>query len=332
METQQLIIKKYKPIYFNDFYIDDDQYGNNILAVLQQMILIDDIPLLLIGNSASGKTRILYAIIQEYYIGKTKEEINKNILFLNTLKEQGIHYYRDEVKTFCQGYSTIKKRKKMLIVDDIDFIGEQGQQIFRNYIEKYSRNVYFIASCTNKHKIIESLQSRFTMLKLPIVNKNKMNFIFEKIKQEEGLNIDEDAKNYIIQVSNNSIQVLMNYMEKFKLLNINIDLTIANQLCTNINYHIFEQYTLYLKNNELITAIHFINELCDKGYSVMDILDSYFHFVKNTILLSENEKYDFIEIICKYIHNFYNIHEDEIELAFFTNNLISCITSHNLNS
>lgn len=329
MEIQPLIIKKYKPIYLNDFYMNDNQDGYNIISLLKQMIQIDDIPLLLIGNSACGKTRILHAMIQEYYLGKTKEEINNNTLFLNTLKEQGIHYYRDEVKTFCQGYSSIPKRKKMLIFDDIDFIGEQGQQIFRNYIEKYSKNVYFISSCTNKHKIIESLQSKFTMLKLPIIDKTKMNFIFDKIKQGEDLQINEDAKNFIIQVSNNNIQILMNYMEKFKLLDINIDLNLANQLCTNISYHIFQQYTLYLKNNELITAIHFIYQLCDKGYSVMDILDSYFHFVKNTNLLNENEKYEFIEIICKYIHNFYNIHEDEIELAFFTNNLISSISSQN---
>ena len=59
----------------------------------------------------------------------------------------------------------------------------------------------------------------------------------------------------------------------------------------------------------------------DKGYSVMDILDNYFLFVKNTDIISEDEKYEVIPIICKYITVFHNIHEDEIELALFTNNL-----------
>ena len=54
----------------------------------------------------------------------------------------------------------------------------------------------------------------------------------------------------------------------------------------------------------------------------MDILDSYFLFVKNTDKLNEDEKYNIIPIICKYITIFHNIHEDEIELALFTNNLI----------
>jgi hypothetical protein len=55
----------------------------------------------------------------------------------------------------------------------------------------------------------------------------------------------------------------------------------------------------------------------------MDILDNYFLFVKTTACLSEDEKYMIVPFICKYITVFHNIHEDEIELALFTNNLIN---------
>jgi hypothetical protein len=54
----------------------------------------------------------------------------------------------------------------------------------------------------------------------------------------------------------------------------------------------------------------------------MDILDNYFLFIKITPILTEDEKYKIIPIMCKYITIFHNIHEDEIELALFTNNLI----------
>jgi hypothetical protein len=55
----------------------------------------------------------------------------------------------------------------------------------------------------------------------------------------------------------------------------------------------------------------------------MDILDNYFIFIKNTHMLTEEQKYNIIPIICKYITIFHNIHEDEIELSLFTNNLIN---------
>ena len=57
----------------------------------------------------------------------------------------------------------------------------------------------------------------------------------------------------------------------------------------------------------------------------MDILDNYFLFVKITDLLTEEQKYNIIPIICKYITIFHNIHEDEIELALFSNNICSII-------
>ena len=70
--------------------------------------------------------------------------------------------------------------------------------------------------------------------------------------------------------------------------------------------------------NEAVTLLYV---LFDKGYSVMDILDNYF-IVKNTQLLTEEQKYKIINYISKYITVFHNIHEDEIELALFTNNVI----------
>ena len=76
-----------------------------------------------------------------------------------------------------------------------------------------------------------------------------------------------------------------------------------------------------LKAGELTNAIKLLYSIYDKGYSVMDILDNYFTFIKITTFLTEEQKYKIIPFICKYITIFHNIHEDEIELALFSNNL-----------
>jgi len=115
-------------------------------------------------------------------------------------------------------------------------------------------------------------------------------------------------------------------MEKFKLLNEKITLELAKQLCSNISFYIFEDYTKLIKNNNIKSAVKIIYDLYDKGYSVMDILDNYFVFIKITNLLNEDEKYKIIPYICKYITIFHNIHEDEIELTLFTNNLVKILT------
>ena len=110
--------------------------------------------ILLIGDSSCGKTSLLDATIREYY---DKDYIPRdNVLYINNLQEQGISYYRTEVKTFCKTPSSISGKKKFIVLDDIDIINDQSQQVFRNCIDKYSHNVSFISSCTNTQKVVES--------------------------------------------------------------------------------------------------------------------------------------------------------------------------------
>lgn len=308
---------KYKPLLLTDFELDE-----NIKDLLRSFIDMDILNILFIGNSGSGKTSLINMLINEYY-GSTNIYSNDNILYINNLKEQGISYYRNDVKTFCQTPSSIIGKKKLLIVDDIDFINEQSQQVFRNYIDKYSNNVNFLSSCVNSQKLIDSLQSRLIIIKTPELNKDKLINIINNICKKEEIYIDHDVIDFILTISNRSIRVIINYLEKFKLLNRKITIDIANKLCTNISFYEFEQFTYLCKNEKkLLPAIESLYVLIGRGYSVMDILDNYFVFLKVTNNITEDEKYRIIPYICKYITVFNNIHEDQIELAHFTNNLI----------
>ena len=321
METSdKLFVNKYQPLFFDDFGSD-----NEIVQILKTMILMNNLNILLIGDIASGKTTLLNSLIREYYSGYKPKEYEDNIMYINNLKEQGINYYRNDVKTFCQTCSVIKGKKKFIVLDDIDLINEQSQQVFRNCIDKFSHNVHFISSCSNIQKVIESIQSRLTLIKIKPLQKEQLFKIIDKIKATENISMDNKAEEFIVNISNKTVKILINYMEKFKLVNQHITFNLAVKLCSNISFITFEDYTNLIKNKKLNDAIQLIYEIYDKGYSVMDILDNYFLFVKNTDILDETEKYNVIPIICKYITIFHNIHEDEIELALFTNNLIEIL-------
>jgi len=321
METSdKLFVNKYQPLLFDDFGVE-----NEIINILKTLILMDNLNILLIGDIASGKTSLLNCLIREYYTGREPKEYEENIMYINNLKEQGINYYRNDVKTFCQTCSIIKGKKKFIVLDDIDLINEQSQQVFRNCIDKFSHNVHFISSCSNIQKVIESIQSRLTIIKIKPLQKENLFKIIHKIKSRENISMDTEAEEFIVNISNKTVKILINYMEKFKLVNQHITIELALKLCSNISFITFEEYTNLIKNKKLNEAIQLIYEIYDKGYSVMDILDNYFLFIKNTSILDETEKYNVIPIICKYITIFHNIHEDEIELALFTNNLIEIL-------
>ena len=312
-------LKKYQPQFYKDFTIDKEYI--ELLNTLKNM---DNLNILLVGNSGCGKPSLLHASIREYY---QQDKIPKNnVLYINNLKEQGIQYYRTEVKTFCQTPSLIHGKKKFIILDDIDLINEQSQQVFRNCIDKYSHNVHFLASCSNTQKVIDSIQSRCTIIKIKPIHKQFLKKIFNKIKKAEKITIDSKAEEFILNICNNSIRLLINYIEKFKLLGTAITERKVKEICTNISFYEFEKFTEeWYINKNLQISIKIIYSIHKKGYSVMDILDSYFTFVKITNLLPEIIKYKVIILILKYIAIFHTLHENEIELALFTNQLIKLL-------
>jgi DNA polymerase III delta prime subunit len=324
-EKQETFINKYKPYFLHEFALEPAM--NQILRTLFE---IDDLNILFIGGTGTGKTTILYSIIREYYgLSKTSSIPETNILFVNTIKEQGINYFRNEMKSFCQSKSSIFGKKKMIIIDDIDTVNEQSQQVFRNYIDKYSKNVNFISVCTNIQKVIESIQSRVHILKIQPPNKTDIEATMNYIIERDKIQIDEKAKEYLLYISNLSIRSIINYLEKIYIFSDNsiINYELCVKMCSSISDSLFEEYIHSIKDSNLKEAIQIIYNISDSGYSVIDILDFLFNFIKQTNILDEETKYKIIPFICKYITFFHKIHEDTVELALFTNNLFCLLHS-----
>jgi DNA polymerase III delta prime subunit len=104
--TNTNLINKYQPVRLSEFKLDP-----HLRLLINTLLDLDNLNILFCGSMASGKTSLLNAIIREYYDGYDKNVYKENILYINNLKEQGINYYRSEVKTFCQTSSFIPNKK-----------------------------------------------------------------------------------------------------------------------------------------------------------------------------------------------------------------------------
>lgn len=336
MEMKQQFIQKYKPYKLKDFYFND-----SFKSMINLLVEMNDLNIMFTGISNSGKTSLLYAIVREYYnLDRHDRFPENNILFINNLKEQGIHFFRNEMKTFCQSQSLIRGKKKMVIIDDMDIINPQNQQVFCNYIDKYKENVCFVFACLNVQKIIENIQSRILILKIEPPTLEQLSECMDKIIINENINIDVFVKQHLLCVSNHSIRLLINNLEKMSIYTLNdrtqsINLETCKKVCSNISLVWFESYFQHLRDGNLNGAIKILYEINDFGYSVIDILDYLFTFIKITdlpvspinadslpqVAIDEEEKYKIVRILCKYITIFHNVHEDVIELSLMTNNI-----------
>ena len=353
IKIDQLV--KYQPQCVSQF----QQLTPKLKTIISSLISIDNLNLLISGEPGVGKTAIISAIIREYY---GDQYTDNNILVLNSLKEQGIQYYRNDLKVFSQTSSAVKGKRKIIMLDDIDMINDQSQQVFRNCIDKHRRSVHFIMTCTNIQKVINSIQSRMIIIEIPAptthtlfriakhiisnepsIQKNMIpccsnrdcplaqdpNTHTDKsksVESESSLNMNCPLE-YIISLSNNTIRTFINYIEKLYIFDKPFTTDIAKSMYTNISFAELEKYTAHIANGELSDAIGVFYALHDHGYSVIDIIETYFSFLKNTRQVNEKQKYKLVSLLCKYITVFHNIHEDEIELALFTNNAIREINS-----
>ena len=309
-------IFKYKPKTLNDFLSN-----NNLKELINSYINIDELNIILLGDSGSGKTTLIECILKEYYKNNI---LDCDILIINSLKEQGISFYRNEVKNFCQTI-TMSNKKKTIIIDDIDTINEQCQQVFRNYIDKYSNNINVIMSCSNIHKIIYTLKTRVSILKIEPINKNILDKIVTTIVSNEEIKIEDNVKEKLYQISNYSIRNIINYLEKIKLYNKSITEENLYILCSNISYFSLENYTKLCIQNNFNESLKILYNFYNIGYTLMDFYDQYFIYIKYSNILNNNQKIIINKILCKYISIFYNVHEDPIELAFFNKEIIKNI-------
>jgi len=348
MNKNTLLINKYKPTTFADFTqgLEAHPTDTSIIPFLKKQIEKNKILTIIVGEEETGKTTLLNTIIREYY-GTSTSACRSNVLYIHYLKEQGTSYYKNEVKYFCQTYCSIPGKKKTIVLDDLDFMTEANQTIFINIIDKYSKGVNFIASCKLLHKILYGIQTRLMIVRLHKLTESNMLAIANRIITEEHMSFEPDAIERLITVSKQKVNRMINCIDKIKLFYSNRSKTgeeytvttdTVYQLCANIQYIIYKRYFLLVLEKNTKEAIETLYELHDKGFSVIDILDNMFEYSKlisnsaeisndSVFLLSitELQIYEIIKIICKYITIFYNIHEDEIELALITNEIISTI-------
>ena len=290
--------------------------------ILRTLIGMDMLHILIIGGPGTGKSTLARLIVHEYFAGA--RHVKDNVLIINSLKEQGVQYYRTEVRNFCQTTCTIPQKKKIITIDDVDTIHEHGQQVFLNCIDLYGGNVNYIVTGSSPQKIVENIHSRLVCIKLAPFSAEYLLQILQTVAAAEKIPLAQDLAVLVVARCNRSIRTLINYVEKFRLLGAPVTGDVVDRVCSNIYDHYMTSLFRHVADKDARGAISLIHQIYSEGYSVMDILDAFFNHVKLVSSIPDDGKYPILKVICKYIVVFNQVHEHPIELNFFVNDLIKC--------
>lgn len=180
-----LFVEKYRPKTVEECVLPD-----STKRTFQEYVNKKEIPnLLLVGSAGTGKTSAARALC---------EEVGCDYLFLNGSSENGIDTFRNKITNYASSVS-LSGGKKVIIIDEADFLTPNVFAALRAGIETFSKNCTFILTGNHKDKFPAAIQSRCAVINFAIPKEEKKKLITSFFKRVcnileiESIEYDKEA-------------------------------------------------------------------------------------------------------------------------------------------
>ena len=199
MTSNTLWVEKFRPLTLETYI------GNEHLKSKVQVYLASgDLPhLLLFGKAGTGKTTLAKILVNN---------IESDHLYINASDVRRVDDLIPKVRNFA---STIGfKDKKIIILDEVDYISGHSQAALRNLMETFSRHCRFILTCNYVERIIDPIQSRCQSFQIIPPSRSEVAQRMVQILKEEDIVYELDDLKILVNSGYPDIRRVINSAQR----------------------------------------------------------------------------------------------------------------------
>ena len=187
------LVEKYKPRKLEDVVGRDD-----LIYKLQCYLDQGYIPnQLFAGTQGSGKTLIQDLLIAKYYEG---DNPSGNVINLDASTNNKVEFIRSEILTFLKTRNMNPNKRKVLKLDEFDYVTKDGQATLRKPIEKAAKRTIFLAACNFINNIILPIQSRFELTTFEPLSIEAITIMMDRIITGESIKVVGNFKDIMKEI------------------------------------------------------------------------------------------------------------------------------------
>lgn len=187
------LYKRYRPKTL-DTVVGQD----SAISTIKKAIERGKIPhsILLTGPSGVGKTTIARILKTHLKCGK------QDFFEINCADFKGIDMIRDIRK--YMNLSPISGETRIWLIDEAHKLTNDAQNAFLKYLEDTPKHVYFMLATTDPQKLIKTILTRCTEIKLQGVAAKSLESLLQRVIQAEGYKIGERVVEEIVDAADSS--------------------------------------------------------------------------------------------------------------------------------
>jgi replication factor C subunit 2/4 len=274
MSASQPWVEKYRPQNLDDI-VGNDEAVSRLRIIAQE----GNMPhLILSGPPGTGKTTSVLCLAR----GMLGDAYKDAVLELNASDDRGINVVRQKVKTFAQKKVTLPPGvHKIVILDEADAMTTEAQQALRRIMEIYASSTRFALACNTSSKVIEPIQSRCAVLRYSRLSDRDILKRLMEVVEKENVEYTHDGLQALMQVADgdlrNALNVLQSCSSGLGVVTGENVYKVADQPHPQIVANMLG----HCRTGDLCQALDILHALLHKGYSAIDVVQTFFRVVKN---------------------------------------------------